>query len=330
MEATTTKSIKGSANRLDRLNSLLDAGKDILDEEKHQRKPTGNRATVTRVDNLIPYKDNPFHRYSEDRLDDMAESIKRNGILIPILVRQLNNTYEILSGHNRVEAAKRIGLSAVPINILTNISDEEALIYVIETNLMQRSFADMFHSEKAAVISMHHSKMFSQGKRDKIQYELNKLQNVTSVAIPQKLHSRDALAAEYSLSPHNIAQYLRVNTLITKLKDRLDKGEYALSAAVKLSYLTESQQAQVDKALTFDYKLDGLKADLLRQYHKKGRLNTNTIYKILAGELGKKKPNRTPTVKVRKHIFSQYFNQGQTVEEIQDIVEAAIVQYFSD
>ena len=82
--------------------------------------------------------------------------------------RRIGEVLEILAGHNRVNAAKLAGLSEVPAIILENISDEEAWIYIIETNLMQRSFADMSHSEKAAVIATQHSKLFSQGKRNDI------------------------------------------------------------------------------------------------------------------------------------------------------------------
>jgi len=84
---------------------------------------------------------------------------------------------EILSGHNRVNAAKLARLETVPAIMLENVSDAEAWIYVVEANLMQRSFSDMPHTEKAAVIAIQHSKLFSQGKRNDILAELKTLEN---------------------------------------------------------------------------------------------------------------------------------------------------------
>ena len=82
----------------------------------------------------------------------MITSIKSNGVLVPIIVRKIDTVLEILAGHNRVNAAKLAGLDEIPALILENISDEDAQAYVIETNLIQRSFSDMTHTEKAAVI----------------------------------------------------------------------------------------------------------------------------------------------------------------------------------
>ena len=129
------------------------------------------------IGELQPFSGHPFSLYDGERLQDMIESIKSNGVLIPIIVRVKENTYEILSGHNRVNASRQAGLSEVPALVLEGISDDDAWVYVVETNTMQRSFAEMSHSEKAAVITLHHSKMFSQGKRNDILRALELLEN---------------------------------------------------------------------------------------------------------------------------------------------------------
>jgi len=89
-------------------------------------------------------------------VDDLVESIRVNGVLIPIIVRKKEtgqkSTYEILAGHNRTHGSKLAGRETIPAIVLENISDEDALAIVIETNLIQRSFSDMRHSEKAAAI----------------------------------------------------------------------------------------------------------------------------------------------------------------------------------
>ena len=130
------------------------------------------------VADLVPFEGHPFTLYEGERLDDMVESVKAKGVLVPIIVRRREanedeaskdgKVLEILAGHNRCEASRLAGKPTVPSLVLEDVSDGDAMAIVVETNLLQRSFADMRHSEKAAVIAMHHGRMFSQGKRNDI------------------------------------------------------------------------------------------------------------------------------------------------------------------
>jgi len=102
------------------------------------------------VEKLTPFENQPFKMYGGERMDDMVESIKQNGVLTPIIIRPKANStlYEILAGRHRWFASKLAGRDTVPAILLENISDDEAMVYVVETNLMQRSFSEMSHSEK--------------------------------------------------------------------------------------------------------------------------------------------------------------------------------------
>ena len=178
-----SKKVKGITKDKPRLQNL-DELFSIYDQS-----PENGGLVVTNIEisKLTPYHGHVFQMYEGERLDDMVASIESNGVLVPIIIREslnsnptstdLLDSYEILAGHNRVNAAKLAGLNEVPAIILGNISDEEAQAYVVETNLMQRSFSDMLHSEKAAAIALHHSKMFSQGKRNDILEQLRKLED---------------------------------------------------------------------------------------------------------------------------------------------------------
>jgi ParB family chromosome partitioning protein len=122
---------------------------------------------------LIPYAHHPFSLYEGQRLHDMAESIRENGILSPVIVRpHLTEAgkFEILCGHNRVNAAKEAGLSTVPAIIKEGLTESEAAFLVTESNLIQRSFADLCHSERAFVLKNHleavKDKNGGQGKRN--------------------------------------------------------------------------------------------------------------------------------------------------------------------
>ena len=105
------------------------------------------------VESIKPFHNHPFRMYEGERLDDMVDSIKEHGVLNPVIVHKTEDGYEMLSGHNRWNAAKLAGFTEVPAIVKEGLTEEEAYEYVIETNLMQRSFTDMLPSEKAAVLA---------------------------------------------------------------------------------------------------------------------------------------------------------------------------------
>ena len=118
------------------------------------------------INSLVPLLNNPFELYEGQRLDDLVESIQTNGVLVPIIVRPVNdNSYEILAGHNRVEASKILEYETIPAIVRDDLSDIDAMFVAIETNLIQRSFSDFSHSERAATIAIHYDGIKDQGRR---------------------------------------------------------------------------------------------------------------------------------------------------------------------
>jgi len=183
----------------------------------------------------------------------MVRSIKKLGIIVPIVVRPKEDKYEVLSGHNRLNAAKAVGLNKVPATIKENLEDEEAMLIVTETNLMQRSFSDMLHSERATALFEHHKALTVQGKRTDLLKEIETMLKAdevkdesTSRLLGEKLTSADETGKSYNLSGRTVSRYLRICHLIKELKDRLDVEEISFYASVELSYLTEEEQ-QPDK-----------------------------------------------------------------------------------
>src|SRR5665648_304588 len=149
------------AKKVKSLDELLQA--DGMFSIPAQREENG--MTLIEFDKIRPFRNHPFHLYKDERLDDLVESIKSNGILIPMIVRKIDADpngyeYEMLASHNRLNGAKLAGLAEGSCIVKDSISDEEALMYVIETNVIQRSFADMLPTEKAAVLAMSYSKFF--------------------------------------------------------------------------------------------------------------------------------------------------------------------------
>ena len=337
MAATTKDKPKPRLKNLDDLFKLndginpLDTSVPIMDTQ-----PINKRVVTTvQIYKLSPFNGHPFKLYEGERLEDMVASIRANGVLVPIIVRLKGTTLEILAGHNRVNAAKMAGLKEIHAIILENVSDEDAMVYIIETNLIQRSFSDMTHSEKAVVIALHHSKMFSQGKRNDILEQIKMLENPheykeneTFGQVSQKLNSRVETGKEYNLSSKTVARYLRIQHLIPSIKKWLDEGVIAFASAVTLSYLKDAEQGLVCDCIERNgLSVDMKKADLLRKFSDKGKLNAENVYKVLSGQT-MPKPNRTPTVKVDKAVYARYFKPNQPAKEIQEIVEKALTIYF--
>lgn len=279
-----------------------------------------------------------FTLYDGERLNDMVESIKNNGVLTPIVVHPLSNgRYEILIGHNRWNASKIIGLDSIPAIIKHNLSEEEQEMYVIESNVMQRGFDNLKISEQARVVAMRYNKMFSQGKRNDIIEELKTIDNPNYLIKkseesedehenPRLQSSRDKLGSEYNLSGKTISRLIRVDKLIDNLKELVDNGIIAFLAAVQISYLSENTQETVFLFLSEQYKIDINKAKQLRDSaDKNGDVSDKTVEMILSEKTSLPKPK---SVKISQECFTKYFEKGTKAEEITEIIEKALEAYF--
>lgn len=176
---------------------------------------------------IQPFRSHPFRLYTGERLNDMVENIREHGILVPVIVQKTAEGYEMLSGHNRMNAAKLAGMEEIPAIVKEGLTEQEAYVYVIETNLIQRSFSELSISEKAAVLAERYDKVMSQGKRNDIIRELEEMtgEAATCGHDDHKSKSRDSLGEEYGLSGSTVARMLRVNQLIPEMKDKLDTGK---------------------------------------------------------------------------------------------------------
>lgn len=322
-----------------RLKSFADINKGIFAPTDPSATIKGDTVYYLPVDKLFPYKSHPFKLYTGQRFDDMAESIKANGVLVPVIVRPIDDfTYEILSGHNRVAGAKEAELEAVPAIIRENLTEEEALLIVTETNLLQRSFADLSHSERALTLTMHHEAIKKQGRRTDLISEIEfmlKANNInvfeTSAPLVTRLRSDEKTAKDYGLDRGTVARYIRINKLIKALKERLDNAEFAIRAAVSLSYLQDSEQEIVEDILdSSHYVIDMKKADAIRAATGKRELDHETVEQILAGAKKPKPAASQPSFKLKNKIVAQYFSPDQKPDEIEAIIVKALDYYYAN
>lgn len=296
---------------------------DLLAEDPVKDAPVSVNGIVSiPVEEIHPFHDHPFRLYEGDRLEDMVQSIREYGVLNPVIVRKVARGYEMLAGHNRTNAAKIAGLTEVPAIVKTDLSDEDDYVYVIETNLLQRSFAEMLPSEKAAVLVARYEKISSQGKRNDIRQEIEALeetcghdvhksrQRTCGHDVHKSQKSRDGLGEEYGMTGRNIARYMRLDRLIPEFKDAVDKGTLAMVAAVDLSYLNVKMQKLIQQVAEAEgKKLKPKQAVELRKMGKE--ITKEAVESVLAGK-EQNKP-QSVSVKLPVELYEKYFGYTSNV-----------------
>lgn len=313
---------------------------DIFIFEKDPAVTGKSSAVEMEFSRMKPFPGHIFQLYKGQQLEDMVESIRQFGILIPIILwHKENNVYIILSGHNRVNAGKLAGLTKGPVVIKDNLTQEEAVLIVTETNLRQRSFSDLSHSERALCLSQHYEAMKCQGKRNDLINEIEMLLNPhgdkaqdTCAQVEHKLKSRDKMGNEYGLSHAKVARYIRLSTLISSLLAYVDTGEIALLAAYELSFIEDkNKQKLISEIIKRNgYKVDMKMAALLRKYYESNKLTDKAVEQILSGEKTRKPVNGKPkAVKVKPTVIGKYFTAEKTQAEIEDTIDKALEMYFS-
>lgn len=286
-------------------------------------KPPNRIHQDIEIDSLVPFFDHPFHPYDDSRFNDMVESIKENGVISPIIVRPhgKDGKYEILSGHNRVNAAKKAGLNVIPAVVYEKLSDDNAKLIVAESNLIQRSFADMPHSERAAAISILYDAMRKKpGYRSDL---LEKADETTCSPMANRPRTMEKLGNQYGMSKDTIARYLRISKLIKPFQEMLDDDVLSVRAAFDLSYLRNEEQTMVAQLWPDTQKMSIQQAKKLREASSSEALTQEAAEQIL-----KESQQREKTVAISRKLFTQYFQEDQTQEEIEAVIAKALELYF--
>ena len=283
---------------------------------------------------LKPYHNHKFELYTGERLDDMVASIKENGVLSPIIVQPDGDGYEILIGHNRWNASKIAGLPSVPAIIKTGLSEDEAEMYVIESNVMQRGFENLRISEQAAAVALRHSEMFSQGKRNDILRELALMENPESatsdpVGMKSAPDVNDNIGEHYGLGRSTVVRLIRIYKLIDELKSLVDSGDIAIRTGVELSFLSDDTQAVIADCAE-ESKINMKTAKMLRSSaDNEGNIDRYIVHSIIYGEDTEQKP-KPKSVKISHDTFTKYFSKGTKAEEISETIEKALALYFKN
>ena len=291
----------------------------LMDGIEEREVPRGIQ--LIQIKNIQPFHDHPFHLYEGERLEDMIASVKEHGILNPVIVQKIDGGYEMLSGHNRMNAAKLAGLKEVPAIVKTDLSEEEAYVYVIETNLMQRSFSDFLISEKAAVLKARYEKESCQGRRNDIIEEIARLEGkeveVTRGHGDHRMKTRDTIGKEYELSGSSVGRLLKLNDLIKPFKDMVDRGALYTKVALQLAFLPEEEQNLVLNVMKEKKVKINIEMVMKLRSHS-GALTDAMVRRYLSTEPVKKKCYKVPA-----RIVEKYF-VGMDPNKVDGIIEQAL------
>lgn len=291
------------------------------------------------LDNLI--YNNEYERYEGEQYEDMVESIKKNGILIPLIVSPADEEgkYDILSGNNRRCCAEGAGLTECPCVVKEGLSDEEKQAYIDETNVFQRGFNNLKISKQAEVVARRHSSMFGEKKLLAIQREIAKLngQDISAETENEEEVSDDAdnvkpsklavVGKRYGLGQTTISRLVRVDKLVPELKPYLDDETLPVRAGVSLSYIPEEQQRKVAEVYAEGFRCDMKKAELIRDLSENDKIEENTIREIMSDTYNTE-PKTLKSVKLKPSFIKKYFPDETDEKEVENIIEAALIQYF--
>lgn len=263
-------------------------------------KNTMKKPVAIPVEKLRPFAGHPFKVKDDEEMNTLIESIQTQGVFSPLIVRPIDNTdeYEVISGHRRLHAAQKAGITEVPALIYA-LDRDSAAIAVVDSNLHREH---ILPSEKAFAY--------------KLKYEALKHQG-TSCQVGTKSRTDEQIAENATDSARQIQRYIRLTYLIPEFLEKMDRNEIALSVGVELSFLDESSQREVlEQCAINDCTPSYSQAWRMHKADREGTLTTAVIQTIMSEE----KANQKARLKIPMERIRKYFPQSYTAAQIEDAV----------
>lgn len=289
-------------NKTINLAGKVKAYDDIFKSTSPESQGSGDIVMVE-LEKLLPFPDHPFKLYTGKKLDELVESIKELGVLNAILIRKISEQYgmyQILSGHNRANAAKLAGLKQIKAEIV-DVDDDTAILFVVDSNFKQRE--TLLPSERAFAFKMQLEAMKRQGKRVDLMEDDNR-----------NIKSRDMIGRQQGLSGIQIFKYIRLTELLPELIEMIDARNMSIKAGVDLSYLSNESQKLLYEYLIKNKvsHLDNEKASVIRNTD-----NDNCLSEEKLQETMEKIPeSKRKSINLKRTELAKYFPSSTSNEEI--------------
>ena len=260
---------------------------------------------VLKTKDLYPFPDNPFHVAEDEKLSELAESIKEFGIVTPIITRpkEDGDGYEVIAGQRRVRASELAGINTVPAFVLP-LDRDRAIITLVDSNLQREN---ILPSERAFAYKMKSEAMKRQGFRT----------DLTSSQVVTKLRTDDKVAQGFGVGRMTVQRFIRLTELIPPILRMVDEGKIALTPAVELSFLKKDEQENLFATMESEEATPSLsQAQRMKSLSQSGRLDMDTIFAIMTEEKG----NQKETLKINTSKLKKYFPKNTTPKQMEETI----------
>lgn len=281
--------------------------------QKGQTTPLVSATEKISMKLIDAFPNHPFYVFDDDEMRELTESIRKNGLISPLIVRRKGDRYELISGHRRKHACELLGYREIACSVV-DASDDEAIIMMVDSNCQRTK---VLPSERAFAYKMKLEAMKRQGKRS----------DLTSAQLAQKSArktSRQILAEQEGQSQDQIRRYIRLTNLVPELLEFVDLEKIKLCPAVELSFLNEEAQRdvvdQIDETDAFPSHAQTIR---MRKAFEQGKLNYDLVKSIMNEE----KPNQKPKFKFSYERLSAYIPGDLLGSQAEDFVIEALKYY---
>ena len=269
------------------------------------------------ISKIHPFKNHPFKVLDDEKMQDLVESVKINGVLTPVLLRMdENEDYEMVSGHRRMHAAQLAGLTTIPA-IVRELSDDDAIVAMVDANIQRE---ELLPSEKAFAYKMKLDAM----KRQGIRTDLTCVQNEHKSG----KKSRELLGEQVGISSVQVTRYIRLTELIPELLDLVDNKKLQFTVAVDISYIDKEVQGWIYEYICDTGFIKPKQIAALRNQLNDGPINQIQMLSIFNNCVMAKKVSRSLTFSEKK--LTKYFPDDYTAKDMEQVIESLLEKWMQE
>ena len=269
------------------------------------------------ISKIHPFKNHPFKVLDDEKMQDLVESVKINGVLTPVLLRMdENEDYEMVSGHRRMHAAQLAGLTTIPA-IVRELSDDDAIVTMVDANIQRE---ELLPSEKAFAYKMKLDAM----KRQGIRTDLTCVQNEHKSG----KKSRELLGEQVGISSVQVTRYIRLTELIPELLDLVDNKKLQFTVAVDISYIDKEVQGWIYEYICDTGFIKPKQIAALRNQLNDGPINQIQMLSIFNNCVMAKKVSRSLTFSEKK--LTKYFPDDYTAKDMEQVIESLLEKWMQE
>lgn len=259
---------------------------------------------LVKIRDIFPFKYHPFKVVDDEKMDELVESIRTNGVLTPVLIRpRSEGGYEMVSGHRRLRAAEKAGLDKIP-SIIKEMGDDEAVIAMVDSNVQRE---EILPSERAWSLKM---------KIDAIKHQGQRVNDTSGRDVPKWSH--EEVGEEAGISGRQVKRYIRLTELIPELLSLVDEKKIGLMMAVDMSFFNEEVQGWLLDYFKTNGKITQKQMAALKELQNLSNITKYTFTATLNGALPEGKGNGRVNLSERK--LNKYFPPRMTARERERII----------